>query len=161
MKRKLIFLDIDGVLNHAGIDEKIRGCIGILDSKLALLKEIVDKTGADIILTSTWKMDWEKDAPYESLNSYGRYMVDKFNNIGLSIQDKTVDTSAPLRGKDIQNYIDSHNLHDTVYVIIDDDMFDFNDEQKTRLIKTSFYSLEGGLQKKHVEQAIKLLNKED
>lgn len=161
MKQKLIFLDIDGVLNHAGINEKIKGCIGILDSKLELLKEIVSATDATIILTSTWKHDWEKDAPYDMLNPYGQYMIDKFNNHGLRIEDKTTDTSTPLRGAGIQAYIETHNLQDANYVIIDDDMFDFSQEQKARLIKTSFYSLNGGLQNKHLKQAIAILNKED
>lgn len=58
---KLIFLDVDGVLNCVTTTDIVRGANGIrydgVDSdKIELLKEIIDKTDANIILSSTWRL---------------------------------------------------------------------------------------------------------
>ena len=61
---KIIFLDIDGVLNCVTTKERIPGSkllLGMEDIKIRYLKEIVDRTDAKIVLTSTWKVDWFKD----------------------------------------------------------------------------------------------------
>lgn len=47
--RRLIFLDIDGVLGHVGSDGKLDpSCIAELDW-------LIDETGADVVLTSSWR----------------------------------------------------------------------------------------------------------
>ena len=51
MKMKVIFLDIDGVLNTNSDRE-------ISDDKLKLLSELVSKTGADVVLSSSWRNWW-------------------------------------------------------------------------------------------------------
>ena len=58
---KIIFLDIDGVLNSAKYDKKRTADDGNIDTtRLPLLKHIVDSTKAKIVLTSTWRKFWEK-----------------------------------------------------------------------------------------------------
>ena len=60
--RKIIFLDIDGVLNSMDYFEQTKDCKGYTEinpEKVKLLKEIVDRTGAEIVLSSTWR-DLEK-----------------------------------------------------------------------------------------------------
>lgn len=60
--RKIIFLDIDGVLNSADHLDHTKHCNGYSDispKKVKLLKKIVDRTGAEIVLSSTWR-DLEK-----------------------------------------------------------------------------------------------------
>jgi len=47
---KIIFLDIDGVMNHEHSTEDMDGAC------LYQLKRIIDCTGAKIVLTSSWKM---------------------------------------------------------------------------------------------------------
>ena len=54
-----LFLDIDGVLNNYDTTERCQGFIGIDPDKVKLLKHIIDVTHAEIILTSTWKYEWE------------------------------------------------------------------------------------------------------
>ena len=51
-KIKVLFLDIDGVLNSAEelFDDRV-----INPKKLEILKSIIDKTNAKIVLTSTWR----------------------------------------------------------------------------------------------------------
>lgn len=51
MPVKVIFLDIDGVLN-TNSDRNIS------DEKLIFLSELVSKTGAEIVLSSSWRNWW-------------------------------------------------------------------------------------------------------
>lgn len=54
---KVIFLDVDGVLNdrHTLEREPTTGYIGVDETKCQLLSEIVQKTGCRIVLSSTWR----------------------------------------------------------------------------------------------------------
>ena len=52
---KVIFLDIDGVLNTPSSESRCGEYIGIDDEKVKKLKKIVEKTKAEIVLISTWK----------------------------------------------------------------------------------------------------------
>ena len=59
---KVIFLDIDGVLNGRRFvpkDDKV----GVLidDTRLDLIKQVVDAIGAKIVLSSSWREHWEKN----------------------------------------------------------------------------------------------------
>ncbi len=52
---KIIFLDIDGVLNHR--NSPCDGGIFIIDTTLVpILARIVQATGAEIVLSSTWRI---------------------------------------------------------------------------------------------------------
>ena len=55
---KVIFLDIDGVLNSMSCKATIEGFDFVEDEKVALLKEIIDLTGAKVVLSSTWRYGW-------------------------------------------------------------------------------------------------------
>ena len=57
---KIVFLDIDGVLNCEGSRSRCAGYRGIDDKKVENLAKIVKATGAEIVLISTWKEDWRK-----------------------------------------------------------------------------------------------------
>ena len=54
---KVIFLDIDGVLNSGAYDRRRNWneLTDIDESRLPLVKQIVDQTGAVIVLSSTWR----------------------------------------------------------------------------------------------------------
>ena len=160
---KLIFLDIDGVLND--IDSRSRCGIykGIDDDKVKRLKQIVDATDATIVLTSTWKMEWDRD---KTLNTeMGDYLDRKLKRQKLHIWNKTQDDGVH-RGQGILNYIEKY-YDDTIenWIVLDDEVFCDYEELNIlpHLIKTSFYGNDnmGGLQDHHVELAIKLLNKEE
>jgi hypothetical protein len=56
---KIIFLDIDGVLNTGRL-LTIFGNTHICSDRVALLKRIVDATGASIVLSSTWRRTEER-----------------------------------------------------------------------------------------------------
>lgn len=57
---KIIFLDIDGVLNNAKSD--ISDLFVIETDLLQILKKIVDSTDASIVLSSTWRYTEETRA---------------------------------------------------------------------------------------------------
>lgn len=58
-ERKVIFLDIDGVLNCNNTTEIFLGITGIEDRLVEKLRAIVNATGAEIVLVSTWRDYWE------------------------------------------------------------------------------------------------------
>ena len=59
---KIIFLDIDGVLNSIAYErEKAPEQSFIDESRLPLVAQIVRKTGAAIVLSSTWRIYWKED----------------------------------------------------------------------------------------------------
>jgi hypothetical protein len=156
---KVIFLDVDGVLNC--IESKSRqGCyIGIDDIRVKRLKEIVDKTGARIVLTSTWKLGWEV-TDKECMKEGGKYLDRKMKRQNLTILDKTYDQGWN-RGFGITHYLNTHDVG--TWVVLDDEIFkDYEAEGiLPHLVKTNFYDENGGIQEEHVKKAIELLNKED
>ena len=153
---KIIFLDIDGVLNCVTTKERIPGSkllLGMEDIKIRYLKEIVDRTDAKIVLTSTWKVDWFKDDK-DNNGKYGRYLDSKFKEFDLLIYDKT-DYHIQDRGSEIYKYLNIHNDIDK-WIVIDDYIFkDYDEDIRRHLVKTTF---EEGLQRKHISEAIQLLN---
>ena len=55
---KVIFLDIDGVLNEDTTPTRTQSCALFIDQeKLLRLKRIIDATQAKIVLSSTWRYD--------------------------------------------------------------------------------------------------------
>lgn len=157
-KMKIIFLDIDGVLNCNKSTSQINGMLGIDDDKVKRLKEIVDKTGAKIVLVSTWKEDWIADPTkkYEQ-NEIGDYLDRKMKRQGLRILDKTENRYKGIymsRGEGILHYLDTHKV--SKFVILDDCQFDYDGCNLTlNYVKTS---MNNGLTPRHVDLAIQILN---
>ena len=54
---KVIFLDIDGVLNSASTPNPRSFPYIVDDSPLGRFRELVRKTGATVVLSSTWRVD--------------------------------------------------------------------------------------------------------
>src|SRR5690348_10404441 len=54
---KVIFLDIDGVLNSASTPNPRKFPYIVDDRLLARFKELVRRTGATVVLSSTWRVD--------------------------------------------------------------------------------------------------------
>lgn len=153
---KIIFLDIDGVLNYKGCKARsATGCLGIDEDKLLILKRIVQKTNSKIVLTSTWKTDWVKK--FEGyLSPDGQYLVDRLESVGLKIYDKTIDPAWHLRGQGITDWIENSKCNVEQFVIIDDESFDFIElGLDNRFVKTNFTD---GLLPEHVDKAICILN---
>ncbi len=127
---KVIFLDVDGVLNSDEYFDKIRnldiqGIEREIDiEKIKLLKKAIDETGAKVVLCSSWRYTTNAQHLKELLSNYGIY----------------VDTTPFLenkRGLEIKQWLsDNENVED--FVILDDEIFDSYDQELIKkLIKIS------------------------
>ena len=158
---KYIFLDIDGVLNCMTWFEQNRNKSGYTEidpNKVRLIKEIVDKTGAQIILSSTWRsLAAHDDKPEHEMYTYLKTSLKKF---GLSISDHTP-CMQQNRPQEIKAWLENNINEGDRYVSLDDDYsYEAYKQQGIEecLVKTSFYETNGGLRVEHVEKAIKILN---
>lgn len=159
---KVIFLDIDGVLNcstsKSFCHDDLCGIIHGIDSdKVKRLAKIVEATGAQIVLSSDWKDGWEKY--YTSQKpSHAKYLDNHLYKKGkLTIKDKTPTTHKGtwFRGSEILTYLRTHRDVEN-YVILDDTFYDdfANKEIKEHLVLTGY---KVGLTDADVEKAIKIL----
>lgn len=155
---KIIFLDVDGVLNSSETKEEYEPYIPGLDAEnLAVLRRIVERTGAVLVLTSTWKFGWERENKAAQSDS-GHYLDRRLNDFGLRISDKTADDGV-CRGKGIREWLRKNRSSDsgTKWIVLDDQEFpDFAEEGiLPHFIKTDYF--DGGLGRRHVGKALRLL----
>lgn len=154
---KVIFLDVDGVLNCQGTTARCGGLIGIDSAKVKLLKQIVDATGAKIVLSSSWRLGYNRDG--EQLEHHAQYLERKLNAEGLQIYDVT----KSLRGmysrvEEVYDYMsDKDDIEN--FVILDDEDFNWKKRKlKPHWVKSTFYGTNGGIHEEHVKKAIRILN---
>lgn len=157
---KIIFLDVDGVLNCHSTKDRVGEYTGIDDEKVSLLKEIVDKSQAKIVLTSSWKYNWFKEKELKiKQDGFANRLDEKLAKEGLIIADKTEDTIPARRGEGILHYIEEQarkNIIIDKYVILDDETWDYTYEHIAHhLVQSSYY--QNGLETKHVRKAIEKL----
>lgn len=104
--RKVLFLDVDGVLNMWGSG----GLFTLNKNRLKLLKEIVEKTNCEIVLSSTWRKSYDH---VRKLNNSLKYR-------GMKISSFTPISNNGHRGTEIQTWLDEPKF-EGVYAIVDDD----------------------------------------
>lgn len=153
---KVIFTDIDGVLNEEGTRTRTKSGVLFIDrEKLLRLRQIVDVTGAKIVLSSTWRYD-RNDPRY---NGDFRELQEAFQKVGLEFYSYTPEDAIGIRrGMEIKAWLGMHPEVEQ-YIILDDELFDFAERGLlSRLVKTDFAS--GGLTESHVQEAIDLLLEE-
>lgn len=154
---KVIFLDIDGVLNSLAYDQRrnINEQSNIDETRLPFIKEIVAATNAVIVLSSTWREHWDKSQ--ENRDVAGQYIQELFSKYGLSIYDKTPVLGYRSKRKDeIKQWL--INTSETIesFVIIDDYRFGWEEYSEQLILTNPNFGL--GIEKEHVLQAISLLN---
>lgn len=140
---KVIFLDVDGVLNHTNSKSKVE------DEKAKLIKQIVDETNAKIVLSSDWRYYLNTDDEDVDL------LIRMLSKYGMEIMSSTPITKHGYRVAEIYQWIKEWQGEPIEkFVILDDrgDMKPYMD----RLVQTDF---DYGLVKKDTKIAIKLLNK--
>lgn len=154
---KVIFLDIDGVLNLIPQGHDKFGAL-FHPHLVSNLKRIIDETGAKIVISSTWRMGnglpgmtemWKlRDLPGEVVGITPNFMV----KYGTTL----------CRGKEIDAYLESHPEVEN-YVIIDDDS-DMEPHQGENFVMTAgntdhedCVDLGYGLTKKCADWAIDIL----
>ena len=166
---KVVFLDIDGVLNsydfivknHNNIlnyyknnkydpnDMEQAADIQLMTidmEKFNMLRDAVNKIGAYVVIISSWKINRE----YKQIK-------ERFINMGLPVIGETKDRNIG-RGNGIKNYVLENKVDR--YVVIDDNIFsDYDEEIIKRFIKTDSY--DGGLKRKHIDMLINMLGNDN
>lgn len=162
--RKIIFLDIDGVLNSMDYFEQTKDCKGYTEinpEQVKLLKEIVDRTGTEIVLSSTWRgLGKRKNEPEHPMYTY---LIDTLKEYGMEIVDHTpyIEQDRP---REIKAWLDKQSDKDIRSVSLDDDFPKHKYDEVgigDCLVRTCFYEKNGGLRQEHVEKAVEILNRED
>lgn len=149
MNNKIVFLDVDGVLNNGTWAEEMyeQGVRVYHDDilhepSLAQLRRIVDETGAVIVVSSSWR---QIRVAYQHLKEW----LEKFD---MEVYDKTPYVGG-MRGDDITAWF-NRNPGIYQYVILDDDD-DMNGHME-HLVQTDFDS---GLTKEIADECIRRLGK--
>ncbi|MBD5132008.1 MAG: hypothetical protein HDT28_05400 [Clostridiales bacterium] len=154
---KIIFLDIDGVLNSREYDRRRDWSkqTAIDETRLPFVKQIIDATGAVIVLSSTWRIHWNADK--NKCREDGVYITELFAKYGVEIYDKTPDLGINGdRADEIREYLTTCGEDIESYVIIDDCRYDWR-EMNDRFVKTSPYRTLG-IDEETTALAIKILN---
>lgn len=149
---KVLFLDVDGVLNNYHTKDRAPcGLLGLDVINLMNLQHIVENVDVSIILSSDWRLDRNK------VNGMFDYLVTRLSEYNIKILDTTIDTGCyTARGFEISEYLKNHPEIDN-YVILDDRNFPDFDLYGLRnnFIKTNAYL---GLTILDAESAINILN---
>lgn len=150
---KVIFLDFDGVLNNARYRNSVPDYYSnfIDESRMPFLKQIVEETGAVIVLTTTWRMYWDENTVRTS--EYTQKINSIFTKYGLTIYSKT-DTFDENRNFEISLWLCRNEVEN--YVILDDVDFRWCNENRKHFIKTDDDNK--GLDEQTTNLAIRILN---
>ena len=187
----IIFLDIDGVLNGynrwntLGWDivckfnsERLRNWYreltepcGVHEKKVKLLAKIVHRTGAKVVMSSTWRHSYWKfvNGETDSIDDVKK-LASLLNKYNIEVIDITPKSPKGIREDEIIAWLSRHEDEVDNFVILDDENFDLECFVDKELVQTSsiskgeiikgFAHEDTGLKRKHVKKAIRILNGE-
>ena len=135
---KVIFLDIDGVLNT-----KIKGVID--EDKLINLRKIIDATGTVVFINSLWS----------AFNPIGlSELIQRLKEWDIVCIDYIKNHSLKMKDEHVEEYLSSHPKI-TSYVIVDDNEYEFEEKFPNHFVKTN---TRYGLTEKASRKIISILN---
>jgi hypothetical protein len=138
---KILFLDVDGVLNCSSTRQRYKGFIGI-DPKLAtIVQRIIGETECQVVLSSVWRLE-------EDSRSAVRKQVCNFMDI-------TKNLGFVQRGNEVAEWLERAGDDIERYAILDDNS-DFFPEQP--LFQTKWYN---GLTDEIADRVIAHLNNKE
>lgn len=147
-KFKVLFLDIDGVLNSnhdPALDEN--RIMGISPRLMPHLNRVLLESGAKVVISSTWRL-------HHKLSELRELLVAQ----GFEFPERVIDATgvrfSGCRGHEIAMWLDDHKDFVTEWAIVDDTP-DMLESQFQRFVQTD-YSV--GLTEENVGSLIKLLN---
>lgn len=145
---KVLFLDIDGVLNterqqdrckEAGLSYADNFGYAFDPVTVANLKRIVDETGADIVISSSWKV-WGLNTMQKLWTNRG--LPGKVINVTPNTESDELMLSVDLdmmlpagKGSEIKEWLETNGSQVTHYAILDD-MDDMLPEQQSHFVQT-------------------------
>ncbi len=141
---RVLFLDIDGVVLSGEELQRTRNRRYLPPSKIALVQEICDRTGATVVVSSTWRL-FDETADllrHAGLTLHPDWRTPRGRQHGSLIVATT-------RGSEIARWL-ARNPLVTDYAIVDDDS-DMLPEQMERFVKTPFHT---GIERAHVERLV-------
>ena len=163
---KVVFLDIDGVLNtgwwYTQMDRntpKDKYGYAFAPNAVANLKKIIDETGADIVISSSWKSFGlsELEEMWKDRGLPGKLIGITPNSVSdemLLYADLDHMELFSIRGMEIKEWLSKNGKRVSNYVIIDD-INNMLPEQKSYFVQTN---PEIGINNKDTERAISILN---
>lgn len=142
--RKVLFLDFDGVLNTCWWERKIpidKYGYAFDPNAVANLAKIIVESGADIVVSSTWKFMGlsEMQEMWEERSLPGKIIDITPNTVSdevLLYADLEHMELTPIRGMEIKEWLDSKGKKVSRYAILDD-MDSMLHEQKDHLVLTN------------------------
>lgn len=145
---KVVFLDIDGVLNFYGSATFDLGC-------MSELKKIVTETNAKLVLSSSWKEAISQ--PETSSEMERRTLQLLLNDPEQPFAGITPDVAPDDRKREVQAWLNAAPEPVKSFVILDDIDYEFPEKIPNNFVKTS--GLNGhGLTTAHADRAIQILN---
>lgn len=143
---KVIFLDVDGVLNNPRTKTRTRDGWRFVDDYLVeRLAQIVRATQAKVVLSSSWREGWDDNEIY--FQDLRRKLV----SYNIPLQDRTGEWRKT-RAQEIMEYLAQHP-EITNYVILDD-VPDFSSIGYKNVVLTNDLL---GLTEQNVKEAIEIL----
>lgn len=154
---KIVFLDIDGVLNNRYTEENFEGFVFVSDEKILLLKEILDATGAELVLSSSWREGWiRKESDVSAVGAevwLFEALQEKLGEYGIELLDHTGESGH--RGEEISAWLECFGTKKIDAYVVLDDRDEELQEHSAHLVQTD---LEDGLNERCVKRTIGLLN---
>lgn len=152
---KVIFLDVDGVINsnfyYRKVNRESERCYMFLSRELILkLKDIVMKTGAVIVLSSSWRTSFNQDMKPRSIMA--EYLLTALERENLSLFDKT-NVYGVDRYMEIKEWLSNHPIVET-FVILDDIDFHWKELEKYWIRCDPNI----GISAENIEDAVNILN---
>lgn len=148
---KVIFLDVDGVLNsHRTIRRTTGGYIFVGNKQMKRLKHIINKTGAKVVLSSDWRYD--RDDP--KYNGDFLDLKKELLKYGIRFYGFTPELPSAHRGMEIDCWLKEHD--EVSNFVILDDRADI-EPNKDHWVQTT---MSRGLGVEEAKSAIRILNGE-
>lgn len=145
---KIIFLDIDGVLNSLGSVIALGDPNNHFDMvSVRLIERVCKETETQIVVSSSWRIGRTTEMLQEEMRRLGA------PEIAARIVGRTGDGYNGHRGRQIKEWLET-KAPDATFIIVDDDS-DMLPAQKPYFVKTSW---EDGFRAKHYRDAMKLLD---
>ncbi len=136
----IIFLDVDGVLNSWWLLEESKNLRGMAAFHVALLADVLRKTEARIVVSSTWRFEVGDDGSTRPGTRFHDELAEKGENGALvlsRIVGRTKDlwdwvAGKSIRGNEIRRWIEDHGTP-WAFVVVDDDFVDVSPLVRTSM----------------------------